>query len=46
MEKSQCDSDSGGGGADMGLSDCVQCLQERTNGGPIPPLQTGLDLVL
>jgi hypothetical protein len=45
MEENQCDSHYCRGCADMGLPHCLQCLQERTNRGPLPPLQTGLGLI-
>ena len=44
MEESQHNSHCGSGGIDMGLYHCLQCLQECPDGGPLPPLQTGLDL--
>ncbi|KAF5481866.1 hypothetical protein F2P56_002482, partial [Juglans regia] len=46
MEESQCSSYCGSGGADMGLSHCLQCLQECPNRGPLPPLQARLGLIL
>uniref|UniRef100_A0A803R9X7 Uncharacterized protein n=1 Tax=Cannabis sativa TaxID=3483 RepID=A0A803R9X7_CANSA len=46
MEESQCDSHSGSCGFDLGLPNCLQCLQECPNRGPLPPLQAGLGLIL
>lgn len=44
MEKSQRDSYRSGGGSHLGLRRCLQRLQERPNGGALPPLQAGLGL--
>lgn len=46
MEESQCDFDSGSGGADMGLPHCMQCIQECSDRGSLPQIQAGLGLVL